>query len=118
MSRPRQDPDLVRPYVRTGGRTRPSKDVRLESLVFAATGTRPGLNPDARRVLALFAPAQGGGLAVAEIASALALPPSTTRILVADLIGHGLMTLAQGQDDDRPPASLIERVLHGLRAHA
>ncbi|MFF3934369.1 DUF742 domain-containing protein [Streptomyces hirsutus] len=118
MSRPRQDPDLVRPYVRTGGRTRPSTDVRLESVVFAATGTRPGLNTDVRRVLALFAPAQDGGLAVAEVASALALPPSTTRILVADLIEHGLMTLAQRQDDDRPPASLLERVLHGLRAHA
>ncbi|MGP3732952.1 DUF742 domain-containing protein [Streptomyces sp. GDS52] len=117
MSRPRQDPDLVRPYVRTGGRTRPNTDVRLESVVFAATGTRPGLNTDARRVLALFAPAQGGGLAVAEVASALALPPSTTRILVADLIEHGLMTLARRQDD-RPPASLLERVLHGLRAHA
>lgn len=70
------------------------------------------------RLLALFAPAQGGGLAVAEIASALALPPSTTRILVADLIEHGLMTLARHIEDDRPPASLIERVLHGLRAHA
>lgn len=118
MSRPRQDPDLVRPYVRTGGRTRPSKDVRLESLVFAATGTHPGLNPDARRVLALFAPSQGGGLSVAEIASTLALPPSTTRILVADLIEQGLMTLAQGQDDARPAIPLLERVLHGLRAHA
>ena len=118
MSRPRLDPDLVRPYVRTGGRTRPSTDVHLESVVFAATGANPGLNPDARRVLALFAPAQGGGLAVAEIASALALPPSTTRILVADLIEHGLMTLAQSHEDDRPPASLIERVLYGLRAHA
>jgi hypothetical protein len=118
MSRPRQDPDLVRPYVRTGGRTRPSTDVRLESVVFAATGTLPGINPDARRLLGLFANAHGGGLAVAEIASALALPPSTTRILVADLIENGLMTLAQSHDDERPPASLIERVLHGLRAHA
>ncbi|MFJ3824943.1 DUF742 domain-containing protein [Streptomyces nodosus] len=118
MSGPRQDPDLVRPYVRTGGRSRPSTDVRLESLVFAATGTLPGLNPDARRVLGLFAASHGGGLAVAEIASALSLPPSTTRILVADLIEHGLMTLAQGRDDDRPVTSLIERVLHGLRALA
>ncbi|MFD0503808.1 DUF742 domain-containing protein [Streptomyces chiangmaiensis] len=117
MSRPRQDPDLVRPYVRTGGRTRPSKDVRLESLVFAATGTRPGLPGRTARACPVRTRARRG-LAVAEIASALALPPSTTRILVADLIGHGLMTLAQGQDDDRPPVLLIERVLHGLRAHA
>ncbi|MFG2441002.1 DUF742 domain-containing protein [Streptomyces sp. NPDC048508] len=109
---------MVRPYVRTGGRTRPSTDVRLESVVFAATGTHPGLHADSRRLLALFADARGGGLAVAEIASALVLPPSTTRILVSDLIGQGLMTLAQSHDDERPDTSLIERVLHGLRAHA
>ncbi|WP_435058124.1 DUF742 domain-containing protein [Streptomyces sp. bgisy060] len=118
MSRPRPDPDLVRPYVRTGGRTRPNADVRLESVVFAATGTHPGLHSDGRRLLGLFADARGGGLSVAEIASHLALPPSAARILVADLIELGLMTLAQAQDADRPPASLIERVLHGLRAHA
>ncbi|MFE3166632.1 DUF742 domain-containing protein [Streptomyces sp. NPDC059224] len=118
MSRPRQDPDLVRPYVRTGGRTRPATDVRLESVVFAATGTHPGLHADSRALLALFAGSHGGGLAVAEIASALSLPPSTIRILVGDLIGQGLMTLAQAQEDERPPLSLIERVLHGLRAHA
>ncbi|MFE9684495.1 DUF742 domain-containing protein [Streptomyces sp. NPDC006285] len=118
MSRPRQDPDLVRPYVRTGGRTRPSADVRLESVVFAATGTLPGLHPDARQLLALFADARGGGLAVAELASELVLPPSATRILVADLIEQGLMTLAHSHGDERPPASLLERVLHGLRANA
>ncbi|MGQ4436988.1 MULTISPECIES: DUF742 domain-containing protein [unclassified Streptomyces] len=90
-------------------------DVRLESVVFAATGTHPGLNSDGRRLLALFADARGGGLSVAEIASELGLPPSATRILVADLIGQGLMTLAQAQDEDRPNISVIERVLHGLR---
>ncbi|MEU6663814.1 DUF742 domain-containing protein [Streptomyces sp. NPDC046821] len=116
MSRPRPDPDLVRPYVRTGGRTRPSQDVRLESVVFAATGTLPGLNADARRVLALFTDAHGGGLSVGEIASQLALPPSATRILVADLIEQGLMTLAQRDDASNPETSLLERVLRGLHA--
>ncbi|MER6406895.1 DUF742 domain-containing protein [Streptomyces viridosporus] len=118
MTGPRQDPDLIRPYVRTGGRTLPSQDVRLESLVFAATGTVQGLGPDARRVLALFAPSQGGGLAVADIAAALALPPSATRILVTDLMDQGLLTAPTAAEPEQPAASLMERVLDGLRALA
>lgn len=118
MSGPRPDPDQVRPYVRTGGRTRPSTDVRLESLVFAREGETAGLGPDARRVLGLFATAAGGGLAVADIGAALLLPPSATRILVADLLDRGLLAPARGRGDERRPLSLIERVLNGLRAHA
>ncbi|NYV72817.1 DUF742 domain-containing protein [Streptomyces sp. UH6] len=114
----RQDPDLVRAYIRTGGRTRPSHDVRLETLVFAATGTRQGLGPDARRILALFAPSHGGGLAVADIAAALALPPSATRILVADLMDQGLLAAPASTATDQPEVTLMERVLNGLRALA
>ncbi|GAA1857736.1 DUF742 domain-containing protein [Myceligenerans crystallogenes] len=117
MSGPRPDPDQVRPYVRTGGRTRPSADVRLESLVFARQGDRLGLSADARRVLGLFDHSGGGGLSVADVAAELGLPSSITRILVADLAGRELVTVARGHDDRRP-ISLMERVLNGLRAHA
>lgn len=117
MSGPRADPDQVRPYVRTGGRTRPSTDVRLESLVFPADGDQLGLDPDARRVLDIFTSADGGGLSVADIAGELALPPSTIRIIVADLIDRKLLTQAPVRADPHS-ISLIERVLNGLRAHA
>lgn len=82
MTGPRHDPDMVRPYVRTGGRVRPRRNVLLESVVIAAPSPTGELGPDARRVMSLFV-VGGGGLAVADIAAALQLPPSTIRILVS-----------------------------------
>ncbi|MGV4891568.1 roadblock/LC7 domain-containing protein [Streptomyces viridosporus] len=79
---------------------------------------RSGPRAGARRVLALFTPSQGGGLAVADIAAALALPPSATRILVADLMNQGLLTAPTAAEPEQPAASLMERVLDGLRALA
>lgn len=106
---------MVRPFVRTGGRDRPSRpDVRLESLVLAATGTADGLRLDHRRVLALT---QGvrGGLAVADIAAVLQLPPSTVLILVCDLMDSGHLSSPVNARDDQPDIDILREVLHGLR---
>ncbi|WP_280440697.1 DUF742 domain-containing protein, partial [Nocardia brasiliensis] len=48
--RSRRDPDLVRAYVRTGGRTRPTRELDLVTLVRAAKDPAPGATPDTRRV--------------------------------------------------------------------
>ncbi|GAA4782392.1 DUF742 domain-containing protein [Streptomyces ziwulingensis] len=116
MTGPRRDPDMVRPYVRTGGRVRPARPVRLESVVIAAAGPLLELGTDARRVMALFAPAGRGGLAVADIAAALQLPPSTVRILVSALIGSGHLASPVAAADDQPESDVLLKVLHGLRA--
>ncbi|MEW1864205.1 DUF742 domain-containing protein [Streptomyces sp. NBC_00669] len=116
MSGPRRDPDVVRPYVRTGGRSRPSRDVRLESLVIAAPAPVQGLEPDARRVFLLC---RGGVLAVAEIAAGLELPPSVVRILVSGLIDSGhLAAPVRRTRADAPSTDLLKEVLHGLRSIA
>ncbi|APY91322.1 hypothetical protein A7J05_33670 [Streptomyces alfalfae] len=107
---------MVRPYVRTEGRVRADPDVRLETVVLAASGPREGLGADARRVMGLFAHSRGGGLAVADIAAALEFPPSTVRILVSSLIDDGLLTRPVAADDDRPQTDLLQEVLRGLRA--
>ncbi|OII65592.1 hypothetical protein BJP40_01090 [Streptomyces sp. CC53] len=107
---------MVRPFVRTGGRDRPSRpEVRLESLVLAATGPADTLRLDHRRVLALV---QGvrGGLAVAEIAAALELPPSTVPILVCDLMDSGHLSSPAPALDDEPDIDILREVLRGLRA--
>ncbi|WP_237404942.1 DUF742 domain-containing protein [Actinacidiphila reveromycinica] len=107
---------MVRPYVRTGGRSRPSRDVRLESLVIAAPAPVQGLEPDARRVFALC---RGGVMAVAEIAAALELPPSVVRILVSGLIDSGhLAAPTRRSRADAPSIELLKEVLHGLRSIA
>ncbi|THA63459.1 DUF742 domain-containing protein [Streptomyces sp. A0958] len=114
MSGPRHDPDMVRPYVRTGGRVRPDRDVRLESVVVAASGPAGELGPDARRVMSLFAVGRGG-LAVADIAAALQLPPSTVRIIVSSLMDSGHLASPAAAADDQPQNDLLQKVLDGLR---
>ncbi|MER6503319.1 DUF742 domain-containing protein [Streptomyces sp. NPDC001455] len=106
---------LVRPYVRTRGLTSPSHDeLRLESLVTAAVN-RPdagGLTPDERAVLDLCRPSEA--LSVSEIAAYLGQPPTLVKILVSGLADHGHVATFT------PPATsevtVLERVLHGLRA--
>ncbi|MEW1724670.1 DUF742 domain-containing protein [Streptomyces sp. NPDC093109] len=114
MSGPRHDPDIVRPYVRTGGRARPRRDVRLESVVIAAAGPITDLGADARLVMGLFAGGRGG-LAVADIAAALRMPPSTVRILVSFLVDTGHLTSPVAAAPGRPETNLMRRVLDGLR---
>ncbi|TRV80169.1 DUF742 domain-containing protein [Streptomyces sp. 130] len=114
MSGPRHDPDMVRPYVRTGGRVRPDRDVRLESVVVAAPGPAGELGPDARRVMGLFAVGRGG-LAVADIAAALRLPPSTVRIIVSSLMDSGHLAAPAPAAGDRPRNDILQKVLDGLR---
>ncbi|MFJ9668067.1 DUF742 domain-containing protein [Streptomyces sp. NPDC101219] len=115
MTGPRRDPDMVRPYVRTGGQVRPRADVRLESVVVAATGPTDTLGPDARRVMRLFAGAHGG-LAVADIAAALELPPSTVRILVSSLMDSGHLAAPAAEPGHQPDFDLLQEVLRGLRS--
>ncbi|WP_077801199.1 DUF742 domain-containing protein [Streptomyces sp. JHA26] len=115
MTGPRRDPDMVRPYVRTGGQVRARDDVRLESVLIAATGPTDSLGPDARRVMRLFSGAEGG-LAVADIAAALELPPSTVRILVSSLMDSGHLASPVAAGDHQPESDLLQEVLRGLRS--
>ncbi|MEV6769586.1 DUF742 domain-containing protein [Nocardia sp. NPDC051030] len=112
MSRPRRDPDLVRAYVRTGGRSRPSRALDLVTLVVAAKDLEPGASSDARRIMQVC---RGGALTLAEVAAYLDLPPSVVKILAADLLDTGHLV------DPTPPdmlseQALLEEVLNGLRA--
>ncbi|MFF3501201.1 DUF742 domain-containing protein [Streptomyces sp. NPDC003247] len=105
---------MVRPYVRTGGQVRPGRNVHLESVVIAASGPTDALGLDARRVMHLFSPGRGG-LAVADIAAALQLPPSTVRILVSSLMDGGHLASPVAAVADQPDYDLLQKVLDGLR---
>lgn len=111
MTRPRRDPDLVRAYVRTGGRSRPTRELDLVTLVVAAKDPGPGARPDARRVLTLCRSA----LSIAEIAAYLDLPPSVVKIVAADLVDSGHLTIPV-PTEHLPEIALLEEVLNGLRA--
>lgn len=115
----------VRPYVITGGRSRPSRNVlALESLVSTVPGADTAgaeLNREHRRILTICERL----LAVAEIAAHLHLPLSVVKVLIGDLWDLGAVhvlppaTAIHRSPDvpqaERLPAALLEEVLVGLR---
>jgi hypothetical protein len=110
---------VVRPYALTGGRTQPVSGTILDLIaVIVASTWEQGLDdvtlsPEHRRILGLCrAP-----VTVADVASTLALPVGVVRVLLADLIGQGRITvLAQRPAGEQPSAALLKEVLHGLRS--
>jgi hypothetical protein len=87
------DDALVRPYLMTGGRTRPVQDgLRVETLVSATPATlHAPLKFERRRIVELCQVPRS----VAEIAVALAIPLGVTKVLVADLIIGNFVTIQQ-----------------------
>ncbi|SFD80046.1 DUF742 domain-containing protein [Streptomyces aidingensis] len=109
--------DLVRPYVVTGGRARPSRNtLDLVTLLTAVPG-RPAaaLGPEARAMVELC---RGGYLAVVDLAAHLALPLSVTRVLIADLLDSGHLAARNTHRPAGTPADrdTLERLLDALHA--
>lgn len=82
--------------------------------MLAAAGPADALKLDHRRVL-LLAQGARGGLAVADIAAALTLPPSTVLILVCDLMDKGHLTTPVTAREDEPDIHILREVLRGLQ---
>jgi hypothetical protein len=107
----------VRPYTITGGRTQPSGGrLPVETLI---RRTDPGAAAvsaavlERRRILELT----GSPLSVAELASHVGVHLGVVQVLLGDLTDEGLVSAHRAVlVDDRPDISLLERVLHGLRA--
>ena len=111
---------VVRPYAVTGGRTEPADGEVLDLIaVVVASGTAAGtgdlmaFSPEHRRIFGLCRERA----TVADIASDTALPLGVVRVLLADLIVQGRVTVLPHQPaGERPRAELLQEVLHGLRA--
>jgi hypothetical protein len=107
---------LVRPYTVSNGRTRPSAELDLLTLVMA-TGQRPHsyLGPDHSHVLQLC----GGPVSVAEIAAQISQPAVVTKVLLSDLVNCGAITsrapCRAPLSSDPTDRDLLEAVLDGLR---
>jgi hypothetical protein len=110
-----RDPDLVRAYVRTKGRFRPSHDLDLVTLVVVAQDPAQDATPDERRVIGVCS--RRGALSIAEIAAHLDLPPSVVKIVTSDLLDSGHLAIP-ASTDVVSEIGLLEEVLHGLRALA
>jgi hypothetical protein len=112
------EPQLVRPYTLTAGRTNSRIDLPLEAPVQTLEATKaprwPG-NDVRGQILTLCA----DGPSVAEIAAVLSLPLGVARVLIGDLVTQGYLrvhtTLGDSTTDDER-RELIGRTLRGLRA--
>jgi hypothetical protein len=107
---------LVRPYTRTGGRTRSDYDLAIEALV--STSDRgweleEPLLPEHNSICELCMDTKS----VAEVAALLRLPLGVVRVLIGDMAGMGLVIIhSSGMVvGDRPSMDFLERVLSGLR---
>jgi hypothetical protein len=114
-ARPAPEPQRVRPYAMTGGRTRPTHDaLAIETLVSTtSTGEQaPKLTVEQRAIAALCHDI----LSIAEVSAKLHLPLGVVRILVGDMADeHLVMVHRPAHAGDRPDLALLERVLDGLR---
>jgi uncharacterized protein DUF742 len=109
---------LVRPYTRTGGRTKPGRELDLEALVLPTANGReawesPLLSPEHNTVLEICQ----RSVSVAEIAAQLKVPLGVARVIIADMVDLGLVEVlktAAADGDERDPA-FLRRVLSGLQ---
>jgi hypothetical protein len=106
------DDDLVvRPFLLTGGRTRPIQDgLRVESLLRAQPAALSApLRFEARRIVEICQrPAS-----VAEVAVGLGVPLGVVRVLAADLLVEGYL---QRVDQGELSIEMIERIRDRVRA--
>ena len=105
------EPDSVRPYVITGGRTRATDDdLPVETVVMTATSRLElGLDFERRSIAELCVEP----LSIAELASALDLPLGVTRVLVSEMTAAGLLRVSDGADPD--DVELIEQLREAIR---
>jgi hypothetical protein len=110
---------VVRPYALTGGRTEPIDGTALDLIAIivvtdpAARLNDVDLSPEDRRILSLC----GKPVTVTDIAAATSLPLGVVRVLLADLILRGRVSvMARRSRDEQPSTDLLKEVLHGLRA--
>lgn len=108
---PVTDEPVIRPFMLTGGRTRPSRQgLRIESLV----QVRPGVGSErlrfeTRRIVELCSQP----VSLAELSGRMRVPLGVVRVLVSDLVSDGVLAPAERADRS---IELLERIRDRVRA--
>lgn len=124
---PRRRRDLVRSFVLTGGRARPTRNTHVLDVITMVTSVPDrsvaGLLPEQLAVVELC---RGGYLSVIEVAGHLGQPLTVTRVLLGDLLDTGHIvtrvpvaaapTADSAAGDRAATAHILEKLLHGLQA--
>jgi len=112
-SAPEADEDpIVRPFMLTGGRTRPLQDgLRIETLLRAAPAALSApLRFESRRIVELCQQV----MSIADVSVALKVPLGVVRVIVADLITQDYLRVEEQPHE--LSTSLIERIRDRVRA--
>lgn len=124
---PRRRRDLVRSFVLTGGRARPTRNTHVLDVITMVTSVPDrsvaGLLPEQLAVVELC---RGGYLSVIEVAGHLGQPLTITRVLLGDLLDTGhivtrvpapaVPTANSAAGERAATAHILEKLLHGLQA--
>jgi hypothetical protein len=102
---------VIRPFLLTGGRTRPAQEgLRVESLIQARPDAlRSNLRFEHRQIVELCQRA----ISLAELAAAVHVPLGVARVLVSDLVADGTVALVQREELS---VQMIERIRDRVRA--
>jgi hypothetical protein len=102
---------VIRPFLLTGGRTRPVREgLAIETLIQARPGAMSSsLRFEARQIVELCQQATS----MAEVAAGLRVPLGVARVLVSDLVADGSVTVVQREELS---VQLIERIRDRVRA--
>ncbi|OZM74564.1 hypothetical protein CFN78_05490 [Amycolatopsis antarctica] len=112
-----EETGFVRPYALTGGRTRSSHALELETLISTNHVDGTLSVPDHMEHRSIVEECQTPR-SVAEIAALLRVPLGVARVLISDVADAGLVTVHKtisGSDGAEAHFTLMERVLSGLR---
>lgn len=104
---------VVRPFLLTGGRTRPVRDgLQTHTLITAPkSAVHAPLRFEQRQIVQMCQQP----VSVAEIAGRLAVPLGVARVLVADLMSSGYV-ISYEQDEEALSVETIERIVKRVRA--
>ena len=108
---------VVRPYLFTQGRTRPTSRMLAVETMLSATKrgaiAAADLPPEQRRIVELCREP----LSVAELAARLPTPLGGIRVLVADLAKDDLLEVMEGNDDGlAADVHLLQRLIARVKA--
>ena len=111
-SMPEDEDPIVRPFMLTGGRTRPLQDgLRIETLLRAAPAALSApLRFESRRIVELCQQV----MSIADVSVALKVPLGVVRVIVADLITQDYLRVEEQPHE--LSTSLIERIRDRVRA--
>jgi len=111
-SQPGEDDPVVRPFMLTGGRTRPVHDgLRIETQLHAAPAALSApLRFESRRIVEMCQVS----VSIADLSAALGAPLGVVRVIVADLVTEGYVLV--GTAPGELSTALIERIRDRVRA--